>query len=145
MIATTAPQRLTCKSCGRSIISLRSLREAGRNGGYGRGCARKNADNAAALAATVKPAQVTKAIELVEDGAITRVRRGAFKVVSSNGGTTYLVSREACTCPAGLRAIRCYHRIAVEILAPAPKTAPAVIELAAPADPFANIYASIAA
>ncbi|MER7131234.1 helix-turn-helix domain-containing protein [Streptosporangium saharense] len=65
-----------------------------------------------------KPAAIDKARELIEQGGILPTRRpGIYTAVSSDGTTTYLVHRSACSCPAGARGrFRCYHRAAVAIL-----------------------------
>lgn len=69
-----------------------------------------------------KPAQVERARELIEQGAILPTSRpGLFTAVSSDGTTTYLVHRASCTCPAGQRGRHaCYHRAAVAILTAVP-------------------------
>src|SRR5262249_1044888 len=41
MKTMTATRTTTCRRCGRTLTSPRSLREAQTNGGYGRGCATK--------------------------------------------------------------------------------------------------------
>ncbi|MEU8275686.1 hypothetical protein ACFYOK_10905 [Microbispora bryophytorum] len=71
------------------------------------------------------PAQRDKAVEAIEQGAILRTSRpGLFTAVSSDGTTTYLVHAAACTCAAGLKSRRCWHRAAVAILsAPAERAA----------------------
>lgn len=69
-----------------------------------------------------KPAQVDKARELIEQGAILPTKRaGLFTAVSSDGSVTYLVHASGCTCPAGQRGrYVCYHRAAVAILSAVP-------------------------
>lgn len=68
-----------------------------------------------------KPEQVEKAREAVEQRAILPTSRpGLFTTVSSDGSTTYLTHAAACTCRAGQRGIRCWHRAAVAILEAAP-------------------------
>jgi len=62
-------------------------------------------------------AQVEKARELISDGGIVATKRpGVFRAVSSNGTDQYLVHSAVCSCPAGLRSVRCYHRAAASIL-----------------------------
>lgn len=64
------------------------------------------------------PAQIDKAREAIEQGAILRTSRpGMYTAVSSDGVTTYLVAAEKCTCPAARKDRRCYHRLAVAIIA----------------------------
>ncbi|MFD6935251.1 hypothetical protein ACFWAP_03715 [Streptomyces goshikiensis] len=66
-----------------------------------------------------KPERVEAARELIEDGGIVPIRgRHVFKTVSSDGTALYLSAREACNCPAGLKALHpCFHRVAAHILA----------------------------
>ncbi|MEU6785893.1 helix-turn-helix domain-containing protein [Nonomuraea angiospora] len=65
-----------------------------------------------------KPDQVDKAREAVEQRAILRTSRpGMYAAVSSDGSTTYLTHAAGCSCRAGQRGIRCWHRAAVAILA----------------------------
>ncbi len=67
-----------------------------------------------------KPFQVDKALDLIVDRGIVRIRTRftlpTFKVASSDGSTTYLTAPSACTCPAGLATRLCYHRLAVRML-----------------------------
>ncbi|MEV4287380.1 helix-turn-helix domain-containing protein [Nonomuraea bangladeshensis] len=65
-----------------------------------------------------KPHQIESARQAIEQRAIlpsTR-RPGMWTAVSSNGTTHYLVHANACTCAAGLKGRRCWHRAAVAIL-----------------------------
>jgi len=103
--------RRTCTRCGRALTSARSV-------ALGRGpvCDRK----ARLAAATVqaKPEQVAKALELLADGAVETLRPGrVWLVVASNGVDRYRTAPMACTCPAGVRGRRCYHEVAVSLLA----------------------------
>lgn len=75
----------------------------------------------AAKASTEKPAQVAKAVELIELGAIVPLNRGrklarVFRTVSSKGDATYLTAATNCTCPAGRNARSCYHELAVRLV-----------------------------
>ena len=128
---------ITCRKCGRDITSARSIREATQNGGYGRGCARKIAD--AALASDQPAEQVDKALELIEDGALVHWTRDLFQAVSTDGTEVYTIDAAAgsCTCPAGQHGRTCYHAVAVALVLGQPVTAPAPVELARAADPFA--------
>lgn len=80
--------------------------------GRGRTCARR-----ALAEAAYKPAQVAKAREVIELGAIAatpiRTERGrrVFVVIASSGTDRYFTTRTACTCPAGLKGRRCYHQL----------------------------------
>lgn len=132
--AADAQQATTCRKCQRPLTSLRSIREAARNGGYGRGCARKI--DHAAQASTDQPAQVAKATQLIEDGALDHVAGSTWLAVSSDGSTRYEVDAAAgtCSCPAGQHGRRCYHAIAVEFVTGRPVVAPALV-----ADPFARL------
>jgi len=84
----------------------------------GRTCARR-----ARTEAQYKPAQIEKATELIEDGAIaaTPIRTGrgrrVFVVVASSGTDRYFTTCTACTCASGLRGRRCYHRLAAILAA----------------------------
>lgn len=144
MATTTA--HLTCKGCGRDIISARSLREAGRNGGYGRGCARKVADRAHAAAQTEPATRVDAATEAIEDGAVVHQTRDLWSVVSTVGDAVYTVDAAAgsCTCPAGEHGRSCWHRLSVSLLGVPVAPLPPVV-LAQPADPFACIPGAYAA
>lgn len=68
-----------------------------------------------------QPFQVSKAMDLIVDGAIVRIRTRftlpTFRCVSSDGITTYLTAPSACTCPAGQAQRLCYHRVAARMLA----------------------------
>lgn len=119
---TETPAPTHCLRCGRTLRSQRAIREAARNGGYGRSCARKIADTARTVDVTgCKADQLAKATELIEDGAIVPIRgRRVFRAVSSDGARTYLTAPTACTCAAGLRGHSvCFHRVAATILAAA--------------------------
>jgi len=109
----TPPEPVGCLSCGRELRSAKSIAV-----GRGRTCQTKvrRAARVAELA-DYKPQQVAQARELIEDGAIIPTSRPTlWTAVSSDGDTTYLVAQQACTCPAGLKQRRCYHRAAVAIL-----------------------------
>lgn len=111
-----------CKHCGRALRSVASIaREAGR------WCAAK-AKRLAAVAKGFKAAQIVKALEAIEDRAITATRRkGVFLVVSSEGDGTYLVTAKGqCNCPNQLRtgkADRCWHTAAARMAAATGKAA----------------------
>lgn len=132
---------ITCRKCGRDITSARSIREAGRNGGYGRGCAAKIE---AEVVAADQPVEVSeKALELIEDGGIDHIAGSLFLAVSTDGRVRYEVCPVTgrCTCKAGQYGHRCYHLAAAEAVsglhAPEPQPAREPVELARPADPFA--------
>jgi hypothetical protein len=124
-MATTTTATTTavkCAECGRTLTNLRSI--AARRGPT----CRARVAQAIATATTngklaaYQPAQVAKAVEVVELAAIARVRRStAWVVVSSHGNATYTVDihTRTCTCPAGDHGRRCYHLAAAEILAAA--------------------------
>lgn len=142
----TATAHLTCKGCGRDITSVRSIREASRNGGYGRGCARKVAEAAQAAAQSEPATRVDAATEAIEDGAVIHQTQDLWLVVSTAGTEVYVadLGTGGCTCPAGQHGRRCWHLLAAELLAGKPAAA-AVRTLAAPADPFATIPGAYAA
>ena len=124
--APEVPALTICRKCHRPLTSARSIREAGRNGGYGRGCARKIDQVAKAKAGTDQPAQVAKAVELIEDGGLDRTSKTTWLAVSSDGTTRYEVNTQTglCGCPAGQHGRRCYHQISVEIVTGAPTATP---------------------
>jgi hypothetical protein len=108
------PKTCKCLRCGRALRSAASIAA-----GYGPTCGRKI--RTAAQAAGHKPAQVAKALELIEDGGLVPVKtrhNRVYMVVAANGTDRYLTARQACTCAAGLRGgYGCYHRIAAELVA----------------------------
>lgn len=107
---TTAARTTKCLRCGRALRSATSVAVQ-----LGRHCKAKIA--AAAKTAPAKPAQVEKAVELIELAAIVPVRKGrVFRVVASNGIDTYLSAATNCTCPAGRNQRVCYHELAVQFL-----------------------------
>lgn len=121
MNATTATTA-KCASCGRTLRNPASI--AARRGPKCRAKIARAITTATAAGklAAYKPVQVTKAVEVIELAAIARIRRTtAWVAVSSRGDATYTVDihTRSCTCPAGERAIRCYHLAAADILAAA--------------------------
>lgn len=113
-MTTTTDHRPRCLKCRHVLRSTKSIAR-----GYGPTCAKYIKENAAIAATDFKPAQVEKALELIELGAIIRtVRELLFEAVSSNGTERYTVDAgtRACTCKAGERGVRCYHLAAAQIL-----------------------------
>lgn len=111
---TTAATHTNCLRCGRALKSAKSVAT-----GYGPTCTRKVKAAAKTEAVTAfKPAQVAKAVELIEQGGIIPLRaRRIFTVISSDGTASYKTAPQACTCPAGLKGrFVCYHRIAAQIV-----------------------------
>ncbi|MFC6080936.1 DUF6011 domain-containing protein [Sphaerisporangium aureirubrum] len=110
---TSTPTTTECRECRRTLRSAKSIAN-----GIGPGCAAKiRRARAAADLADFKPAQIDKAMELIEQGGILRTSRpGIYTTVSGNGSTTYLVHLVTCTCTAGLKGRACYHRAAARIL-----------------------------
>ncbi|MEZ0076345.1 hypothetical protein [Planotetraspora sp. GP83] len=111
----TAPAMdvIKCLSCGRPLRAEQSRRDR-----RGRRCkARVMAAAKNAPCDDYNATQLDNAREALEEGAILPTSRpNLWTAVSSDGSTTYLVALQACTCPAGLRQRRCYHRLAVAIL-----------------------------
>ena len=111
-----------CQHCHRVLHSAASIaRKAGR------WCAAK-AKRLAAVAKGFKAEQIARALEAIEDRAITASRRkGVFLVVSSRGDGTYLVTAEGqCNCPNQLRkgkADGCWHTAAARMAAATGKAA----------------------
>ena len=114
---STAEHTAKCLRCGR-VRHFRSAAAAAHASPHGRICAMRV--RLAAMTEAVKgfaQAQVEKARELISDGGIVATKRpGVFRAVSSNGTDQYLVHSAVCSCPAGLRSVRCYHRAAASIL-----------------------------
>lgn len=104
-----------CHRCGRALRSETSVSR-----GYGPTCHAKIVK--AAKVADAKPAQVEKALELIELGGIVPIRgRRVFKAVSSDGTKVYRTAPQGCTCAAGLRGRHlCLHRIAASLMIAAP-------------------------
>lgn len=107
-----AQTTIKCLRCHRPLRSAKSIAD-----GRGRHCKAKAA--AAAKASTAKPAQIDKAMELIDDGGLVLVRgtknRRVFRSVSTDGTRSYLTAATGqCNCPAGLRNKPCYHRLAAE-------------------------------
>ncbi len=99
-----------CLRCGRALRSAKS-----RALGYGAKCAAKIRHSAVDLA-DYKPHQIASARELIADAAIIPLRGHVFTAVSTDGTETYLTHPTNCTCPAGLKAARCYHQLAARLL-----------------------------
>ena len=102
-----------CTRCNRRITAKASVVR-----GYGKGCAAKikAAEKLADLAAFTA-SQLDAARELITDLAIIPLRaRRVWLAVSSDGTRVYRTANEACSCPAGIRSVRCLHRAAVAIL-----------------------------
>lgn len=141
--ANTTSQTSTCRRCGRTLTSARSIREAGQNGGYGRGCATKITDATLAVAATETTSQIQQATELIEDGAIVHWTHHLYLSVSTDGGVYYETmpaagTHGACTCKAGQYGRRCYHLVAADILIAADQAATVQpVAIVTPVDPFA--------
>jgi hypothetical protein len=122
-MTTPTAQPTRCLRCHRVLRSAKSIAA-----GYGAGCRARI--RAAAMAEAVKgfaAAQVEKARELIEDGAIVPTnRKGVFRVVSSDGERSYLATADVCNCPSGLKrltACTCKHSLGVRIVAASGKAA----------------------
>jgi hypothetical protein len=94
--------------------------ESSKRAGYGRWCRAKI--RAAIMAEVIKgftEAQVEAARELIEDGALVPLRRGVFRVVSTDGLRHYLTHSQGCNCPFGIRrttAKACKHMLGARIV-----------------------------
>ncbi|MFI9079146.1 DUF6011 domain-containing protein [Streptomyces sioyaensis] len=99
-----------CLHCHRPLRNARSIAN-----GYGPTCAAK-IRRAPVDTTDYQPHQITSARELIEDGAIIPLRSVVFVAVSTDGTETYRTAPTACTCPAGLKARRCYHQLAARML-----------------------------
>jgi Family of unknown function (DUF6011) len=117
-----AESRCLRPGCGRKLTSARSIAA-----GYGPKCAakiRKAQIDQARDGFTAD--QQAKADELIRDGGIIPVRETAhngslYRVVSSKGDETYLATAHGCSCMAGVRGRRCYHKLAATVLGIASK------------------------
>jgi hypothetical protein len=107
---TANTQQAHCLRCGRTLRTPASIAA-----GYGPRCARR-IRRAAADLTDYQPHQITNARELIADAAIVHLRSVVFIAVSSDGSETYRTAPTACTCPAGLKARRCYHQLAARLL-----------------------------
>jgi hypothetical protein len=109
--AENPAEQVTCRRCGRALKSL-----ASRLAGKGPRCAAIEAATAG-----LKPEQADKALELIADGGIAKVRDGVYRVTSTDGSASYLTSvKGVCNCAHGLRcktSARCYHVAAVRLTA----------------------------
>jgi hypothetical protein len=98
-------EQVACKRCGRALRSL-----ASRLAEIGPRCAAIEAATAG-----LKPEQTAKALELISDGGIVPVRKGVYRVTSTDGESVYLTSVSGnCSCAYGLRRVSgaaktCYH------------------------------------
>jgi hypothetical protein len=112
-MSNATDQRIECRRCGRKLTSASS-----RFAKIGARCAAIEAATAG-----LKPEQAAKALELIADGGIAPVRKGAYRVTSTDGESTYLASVNGnCTCAYGLRrtsgtAKTCYHVAAAKLTA----------------------------
>lgn len=109
---TTTTKTSHCARCGRILRDPKSVAA-----GVGPKCAKRIAAAAVVVVSHHKPEQVSKAIELIGDGAIVRQSIGTFTVVSSSGVDRYVTTSVTCTCPAGTYGRTCYHRVAAELIA----------------------------
>jgi hypothetical protein len=110
--AATTHQHTNCLRCGRALRSAKSTAT-----GYGPTCTRKVKAAAVTQATSFKPAQIAKAVELIEQGGVIPLRRNVFRTVSSDGTRSYLTAPQACNCAAGLKGKHmCFHRIAAQIV-----------------------------
>lgn len=105
---------MNCKRCNRKLTSTVSIER-----GYGPTCWAKEKEFYGRIVtelADYSTKQLDKAEELLDDNGLqTTSRPGFYIAVASNGFDTYLAHRNGCTCPAGIKAIRCYHRAAILI------------------------------
>lgn len=106
-------EQITCRRCHRTLRSA-----ASKLAGVGPRCA---AIEAATEGLNAK--QANKALELIADGGVAKVREGVYRVTSTDGSASYLTSVNGnCTCAHGLRrtsgtAKTCYHAAAVKLTA----------------------------
>lgn len=138
----TATQTTHCHRCGRIIRSAKSVAA-----GLGPVCAAKIAEAALVAARTDPAAQVDKAVELIEDGAIVQITPAVYWAVSTDGTVNYEVSplTGGCTCKASQYGQRCFHLLAAEWFVGWTKFPVAVVATIGPkpADAFA-VFATAA-
>jgi hypothetical protein len=114
MTATITPKpSIRCRKCHRVLRSAASIEL-----GLGPTCHKKViAEARAKAAASAKPEQFAKAVELIRDGGVVPLRPRVWRTVASKGTGTYLTAATNCNCPAGLRGRACYQQTAVQLLA----------------------------
>lgn len=118
MNTTTATAKVSRPVVGQCLRCGRDLRNASTDG-YGPKCRAmyRKAAKAEAIA-QYKPHQVAKAVELIEQGGMVRLRNLVFLAASSDGSAVYRTHPAACNCPAGLKGRHaCKHQIAAHVLA----------------------------
>lgn len=99
----------TCKGCGRRLTAPASIRA-----GYGPRCMAKERARLADF--TIE--QTVKAVGLVRDGAITRLRGGVDALFQVRSGyRRYFTSYTDCTCDGARTYGACHHIEAVRIWA----------------------------
>jgi hypothetical protein len=98
-------EQVKCSRCGRKLTAAASK-------------FRRIGDRCAAIEAAtagLNAKQADKALELIADGGIAPVRKGVYRVTSTDGESIYLTSVNGnCSCSWGLRrtsamAKTCYH------------------------------------
>ena len=116
-MTTTATSTTKCLRCGRTLSAAKSVAD-----GMGRGCkarVKAAADVINLTAFRDAKAAHDKAIELIEQGGLTRTRiPGQYLATSSTGTDHYLVDtiERSCTCKGHQRVGRCYHLVAADLL-----------------------------
>ncbi len=105
--------------CLRPACRRKLTNPASRERGYGPVCWRRMRESAIADAiAGYTPEQVEKAVQLIADnGLIATGRAGVYQAASSDGSTSYLCTADICNCKGGSNYGRCYHMLAVRIMA----------------------------
>ena len=98
-----------CGRCDRPLSAAESVAD-----GYGPICRARLLTAARSITSQYSPAQVTKAIEAVELGAVVRVDRDTHLVLSSDGTVAYEVDLPARSCTCRAR-VWCYHLAAIQI------------------------------
>lgn len=112
MTKTQKPHTATCTRCHATLRSEASLKR-----GMGAHCARQARREQAVAADGYKPEQIDAARQAIEDGAIIPLRGAIFLVVSSDGSEVHRTTATACSCPAGVKGRRCFHRATVLLAA----------------------------
>ncbi|GIH22977.1 hypothetical protein Aph01nite_12870 [Acrocarpospora phusangensis] len=116
MSASTEIQVTTREAATALGVSVRTIQRHAKQGKLNAAKANGRWVITLTIADEYKPAQVAKALELVEQAAIIPTSsNGAFAAIGSDGETWYPVTVHTCGCKAGLSGRNCYHRLAAHL------------------------------
>lgn len=109
---TTDHAGTVCRKCWRPLKDAVSTTR-----GYGPKCWKMIQRVEATELRDFSKDQLESARQLLEDFAAVAIRPHIFRVVSTDGSETHLTAAQACTCTAGLKAVRpCYHQAVARML-----------------------------